>query len=85
MENGDLAELPREEALTRLYQLARQLTLDEVLELEGLPLLPVDFCDDCHAHCELRRYGSVATCDRCTLSRMKVRAIAAARAEGLSA
>ena len=86
MENSQhveaLAELPREEALARLYQLQHQLSIEQVLLLDSLTLLPEGFCDDCHAHGARRRYGRVDLCDRCTLARLAVAAVASSREAG---
>lgn len=75
-------ELPREEALVRLYQLKAQLDLEDVIALDNLELVGAGFCDDCHAAATLRKYGSVALCERDALSRMAVVRVRLARELG---
>jgi hypothetical protein len=77
-------ELPREEALIRLYQLKNQLDMCDVIALEELKTLGPGFCDDCHAaSAELRSYGRTAGCERCILGRMSVKRYSEAHELGL--
>lgn len=90
MENYDrtvetLDELPREEALVRLYQLKHQLDMEDVILLDGLTPMGVSFCDDCHAHTNLRAYGRVNACERCILGRMAVKRLHDAQETGAAA
>ena len=77
MENYGLAgppvELPREEALVRLYQLQNQLDLEDVVTWSEMPPAGPGFCEDCQNAGELSHYHAVCICEKCGLSRLRVK------------
>lgn len=78
-DRSDYAQLPREEALVRLYQLQAQLDLEDAVIAAELPPAGPGHCEDCKRARSLLHYGSVIICESCTLSRLAVRRATEAR------
>jgi hypothetical protein len=73
-------ELPREEALVRLYQLRDQLDFVFACELQDSATGFDGRCQDCAAHAALYQLKGVTVCWECAVGRETVRrALAAAQ------
>lgn len=78
MEN-EVAELPREEALARLYELRNQLDVFDALRLASCQPIADGRCSDCARHGPRLRYISVRVCERCAMQRIRVASFLDAR------